>query len=132
MSSENGHAPRRSRRAKVDLVGTAEAAAILGVERPRIGRWIHRGVMPEQAVETEVAATPLWHRADILAMRDWVNSNRRQRVQNPCACGCGEEAGVYTKTVKAEGRVKGEPRKYAPGHNPRRTSRSKHLGKIAA
>ena len=30
----------------LDLVGTAEAAELLGVERPRIGRWIAKGEMP--------------------------------------------------------------------------------------
>jgi hypothetical protein len=80
MSKANGHEPRppRPRAVKqLDIVGTAEAAEILGVERPRIGRWIKRGVMPPSAAE--LAATPVWHRKDILRMQEWVEANRRNR-----------------------------------------------------
>ena len=55
-------------REKPDVVGTAEAADILGVEVPRITRWRIGGKMPKWAAWT--AATPVWHRADIEAMRD--------------------------------------------------------------
>jgi hypothetical protein len=48
---------------------------MLGVERPRIGRWIKRGVMPPTAAVLQ--ATPVWYRRDILKMRDWVEANRR-------------------------------------------------------
>lgn len=61
---------------QIDVVGTAEAADILGVERPRIGRWIKRGVMPPTAIELK--ATPVWHRKDIMRMHDWVEANRRR------------------------------------------------------
>lgn len=70
---------RRQRRADVyDLVGTAEAADILNVERPRIGRWMRAGTMPEPVVI--LAATPVWHRDDIEAMRPWVDEHRRSRA----------------------------------------------------
>lgn len=67
--------PRRVR--QLDIVGTAEAAEILNVERPRIGRWIKRGVMPPTA--SHLQATPIWWRRDIENMRDWVDQNRRHR-----------------------------------------------------
>lgn len=60
---------------QLEIVGTAEAADMLGVERPRIGRWIKRGVMPPTAAVLQ--ATPVWYRRDILKMRDWVEANRR-------------------------------------------------------
>jgi hypothetical protein len=76
----NGY-PTRPKQPKsvkqLDLVGTAEAAEILGVERPRIGRWINRGVMPPTAVQLQ--ATPVWYKRDIVKMLPWVESNRRQR-----------------------------------------------------
>lgn len=59
-----------------NIVGTAEAAKILGVERPRIGRWIKQGIMPPTAAQLK--ATPVWHRKDIINMKDWVESHRRQ------------------------------------------------------
>ena len=80
MSKANGQepGPPRPRTIKpLDIVGTAEAAEILGVERPRIGRWIKRGVMPP--VVAQLQATPVWYRKDILRMKDWVEANRRNR-----------------------------------------------------
>jgi hypothetical protein len=80
MSQANGHEPRPPRPRAVrqlDIVGTAEAAELLGVERPRIGRWIKRGVMPPTAAMLQ--ATPVWQRKDILRMKDWVEANRRNR-----------------------------------------------------
>ena len=80
MSQENGHEPRPPKPRSVkqlDIVGTAEAAELLGVERPRIGRWIKRGVMPPTAAMLQ--ATPVWQRKDILRMKDWVEANRRNR-----------------------------------------------------
>lgn len=35
-----------------------------------------------------------------------------------CACGCGQDSGVYSATVKGVG-VKGEPKKFVNGHNRR-------------
>lgn len=59
-----------------DLVGTAEAAEILGVERPRIGRWRERGIMPEPI--RQLAATPLWTKDQIKALRDDRKGMRRR------------------------------------------------------
>ena len=79
ITSRNGHIPPRPKQPKavrqLDVVGTAEVAELLGVERPRIGRWIKRGVMPPTAVRLQ--ATPVWHRKDIEKMREWVEANRR-------------------------------------------------------
>jgi hypothetical protein len=62
----------------LDLVGTAEAADILEVERPRIGRWLNkwrewnangrRGPEPETKIPKPIAdlmSGPVWHREDI-------------------------------------------------------------------
>lgn len=83
MSNENGQValPKWRPVKQLDIVGTAEAADILGVERPRIGRWIKRGVMPPTA--RMLSATPVWHRRDILKMHDWVEANRRNRDEQP-------------------------------------------------
>lgn len=59
----------------LDLVGTAEAAELLGVERPRIGRWLSKGEMPMPVVW--LAAGPVWYRKSIQAMVDEVESRRR-------------------------------------------------------
>lgn len=56
-------------------VGTAEAAAILGVERPRIGKWRALNRMPP--VVADLAAGPVWDRADIEAMRPETEARRR-------------------------------------------------------
>jgi hypothetical protein len=64
---------KKSKRA--DLVGTAEAAHMLGVERPRIGRWIAKGQMPMPAVWP--AAGPMFWRIDIEAMVEDVEARRR-------------------------------------------------------
>jgi hypothetical protein len=81
MSKENGaepiSAPKHRPVKQLDIVGTAEAAELLGVERPRIGRWVKRGVMPPTAAHLQ--ATPVWYRKDILKMQDWVEDNRRHR-----------------------------------------------------
>jgi hypothetical protein len=36
-----------------------------------------------------------------------------------CKCGCGQDAGVYVKTRSQYGHVRGQPRRFAPGHNLR-------------
>ena len=60
----------------VDAVGTAEAAALLGVERPRIGRWLGKGEMPMPCVW--LASGPVWYLSEIDAMVEEVASRRRQ------------------------------------------------------
>jgi predicted DNA-binding transcriptional regulator AlpA len=67
-----------TRRKRRDYVGTAEAAELLGVERPRIGRWIGKGQMPMPIAK--LGATPIWDRADIEAMRDEVNARKRTGI----------------------------------------------------
>lgn len=62
---------------KRDLVGTAEAAKILGVERPRIGRWKKSGIMPETVADLQ--AGPVWNKSDIERMVPYVVSIRRER-----------------------------------------------------
>lgn len=84
-TTRNGHIPPRPKQPKtvrqLDVVGTAEVAKLLGVERPRIGRWIKRGVMPPTAAD--LAATPIWHKKDIEKMREWVEANRRNLKADP-------------------------------------------------
>jgi predicted site-specific integrase-resolvase len=62
-----------------ELVGTAEAAEILDVERPRIGRWLRAGLMPDPV--QRVAATPLWTRKQIEDMKGDRESRRRVPVE---------------------------------------------------
>ncbi len=61
----------------LDLLGTAEAAEVLGVERSRIGRWRNRGIVlpdgrrvqfPEPVLE--LRATPVWRGRDIRRLRE--------------------------------------------------------------
>ncbi len=51
-----------------EYVGTSEAAELLGVEKPRIGRYIKAGRMPEPVASLK--ATPVWRTEDVLAFRD--------------------------------------------------------------
>jgi hypothetical protein len=60
-----------------DVLGTAEAAAFLGVEPSRISRWRNRGVVlpdgrrvhfPEPFLT--LRATPLWHKGQLQILRD--------------------------------------------------------------
>jgi len=60
-----------------DLLGTAEVAAVLGVEKSRLSRWRKLGVVlpngrrvtfPQPVLE--VSATPLWRGRDIREFRD--------------------------------------------------------------
>jgi hypothetical protein len=64
-------------RGKLDLVGTAEAAQILRVERPRIGRWRRAGIIPEPVAQ--IAAGPVWFRSQIEAVVDERSRRRRNR-----------------------------------------------------
>lgn len=60
------------------LVGTAEVAAMLGVERPRVGRWTSLGRMPPPV--GRLRAGPVWLRWQIEAMREDVEKRRKPRV----------------------------------------------------
>ena len=51
----------------VTLVGTAEVVELLGVPRSTISRWRRTGKMPEPLAV--LAATPVWDRAAIEALR---------------------------------------------------------------
>jgi hypothetical protein len=61
-----------------DLVGAAEAAAILGVERTRVARYRRSGVMPDPL--SELRATPVWFRRDVERFRD--KREQRQRAKS--------------------------------------------------
>jgi len=36
---------------------------------------------------------------------------------NPCACGCGGEVPIATRSDRRRGQVKGQPLRYINGHN---------------
>jgi hypothetical protein len=59
------------------LVGTAEAADILGVERPRIAKWRRNGVIPTPLADT--ASGPIWLRSQIEAAIPEAEARRRNR-----------------------------------------------------
>jgi hypothetical protein len=59
------------------LVGTAEAAEILGVERPRIAKWLRNGVIPTPLAKT--AMGPVWLRSQIEAALPEADARRRNR-----------------------------------------------------
>ncbi len=71
----NGKPKRFKQYKDLDIVGTAEAADILDVERPRIGRWRNQGKMPPPVAE--LAATPVWHRKQIEALIEGREAGRR-------------------------------------------------------
>jgi len=61
----------------LDVVGTAEAADLLGVEKSRISKWRRLGVVlpdgrrvPFPRPVLELQATPLWRGSDIRKLRD--------------------------------------------------------------
>lgn len=66
------------RRIKVEgeIVGTAEAAAILGVERPRMGRY--RGLKQLPPLQM-LAAGPIWLRSDVEAFSLEVEARRKHK-----------------------------------------------------
>ena len=104
QAAANGGTTRRRR--QLDLVGTAEAAEILGVERPRIGRWLdrcthcgakqmrgewdpenpnfipcksrrgHRSVMPEPVAR--LRSGPVWYRSQIEDFKGGREKRRRK------------------------------------------------------
>jgi len=66
-----------------DLLGLAETAEMLGVERQRIGRWRRLGVVlpdgrrvPFPEPIAELRATPVWRGSTIRALRDQLRSAR--------------------------------------------------------
>lgn len=84
MPKKNGNSKTVSRQApdlaallKGQLVGTAEAARILDVERSRIGRWRKSGRMPEPIDVLD--ATPVWLRPDVEALLEEREAGRRRR-----------------------------------------------------
>jgi hypothetical protein len=61
----------------LDVVGTAEAAELLGVEKSRIAKWRKLGVVLPDRTRVrfpdpvlELRATPLWRGRDIRRLRD--------------------------------------------------------------
>jgi hypothetical protein len=57
------------------LVGSKEAAELLGVERPRIGRLQRQGVMPEPLFE--LAAGPVWLQSQVESVREHIEGRRK-------------------------------------------------------
>lgn len=60
-----------------DLLGTAEVAELLGVEKSRLSRWRKLGVVlpdgervPFPRPVLELSATPLWRGQDVRRLRD--------------------------------------------------------------
>jgi hypothetical protein len=70
-------ARRATRQAVPELVGSTEAAEILGVERPRISRWREKGVLPDPVAVLK--AGPIWTRAQIEGFM--TERERRTRVR---------------------------------------------------
>lgn len=56
---------------KTDLVGVGEAAEILGIQTSTIPRYVKANRLPKPVAE--LAATKIWRRADIEAVRDGKN-----------------------------------------------------------
>ena len=65
-----------------DLVGTAEAAKILGIGRAQIGKWLNppSGEPRMPLPLLRIAAGPLWPRQVILGFKAEVKSRRRTRA----------------------------------------------------
>ena len=59
-----------------ELLGTAEVADLLNVERPRIARLMALGAMPEPIAR--LRATPIWTRDQIEPMRAKLNAKRAE------------------------------------------------------
>jgi hypothetical protein len=72
-----------------DLVGNAEAARILGVDRTRISKWRNKDVLttfgPKKLPFPEPVATldagPVWDRNDVLTILPFVEERRRARAK---------------------------------------------------
>jgi hypothetical protein len=61
---------------KPEFVGTKEASELLGVERPRIGRYLRKGIMPEP-IGVVSKGIPFWLKADVEPLRKFVEGRRR-------------------------------------------------------
>lgn len=72
-ASQNGSEPKMPR-----LFGTLEAAEYLGVERPRIGKWLKMGVMPKPVADLK--GTPVWTLKQLQPMRKEREKRRRRRT----------------------------------------------------
>jgi hypothetical protein len=70
MAKSNGHA---------ELVGTSEAAAILRVEKPRVGRYVRTGLMPEPVAVLH--ATKVWRREDVLALKEALDARENEHTR---------------------------------------------------
>jgi predicted DNA-binding transcriptional regulator AlpA len=69
---------------RLDLVSTKEAAALLGVERPRIARMMRMKQLPDPI--TTLGVGPIWLREQIEDARPYVEERRRQRrTEEPVA-----------------------------------------------
>jgi hypothetical protein len=71
----NGAKPEKKQKLP-RLLGTAEAADFLGVERPRIGKWLKMGVMPTPVAD--LAGTPVWTIDQIRGMTKERERRRRR------------------------------------------------------
>lgn len=81
--SRNGKAVRirRTPDESGDLVGSREAAEILGVERTRIARYKRMGWMPEPVAD--LRATPVWLRSEVVALRDRLREEHASKDHAP-------------------------------------------------
>lgn len=70
------------------MVRKAEDAALFGVSRPTLRKWVARGSVPEG---TQIDGTRLWLRDDPVrtARRLTGYVEGQHLVKNPCRCFCG-------------------------------------------
>jgi predicted DNA-binding transcriptional regulator AlpA len=61
--------------ARLDILGTAEVAEVLGVGRSTVRAWITRGHLPKP--DAQLQATPVWRRSTI---ERWASTHGRDRV----------------------------------------------------
>jgi hypothetical protein len=71
LASESGYA--------LELLGTCEVAETLGIEKSRVPRWRNQGVLPEPVAD--LAAGPIWIRAQIEAVRGERERRRRRKYR---------------------------------------------------
>lgn len=51
-----------------------------------------------------------------LCMKLWREKSKPEGIGNLCECGCGKLAGVYLQSHPAKGQIKGQPKRFLPGH----------------